>query len=625
MKLDGYTEKKESLLNLLNEIYNIAAPLNMDNIINDVKKDMTMLKAENFQLVVVGEFSRGKSTFVNAMLGRRILPSSIKPTTAVISKISYDDEPTYKLHYRNSNMPVQEISAEKFSELIAPKETNLIEKIQAQLAFNKQSELDSISYAEIGYPLDFCRENVNVVDTPGTNDLNAGRIEITYNYVEKADAVILVLAANNPLTASELEFLKERVLGNQIKDIFFIINYKDALNSHQEEEVVKNYINDNLHEKLPELPANLKMYMVSSLQALLYRRQNINGEILKPRQLAQLPEDFNDTGFPEFEKSLGEFLANDKGKAKINKYAERGSKISHRIYEDINLRLEMSTKSLDEITAQYNKLEPAFKNAQKEVKRVIRILKDNLENGVEDISNECTIAGNKMRNAANSVVDSYSGSYNEDEIKQKVNRAVHEKINKFIRKVSKKQQDLFDDQMEYVNSELKKIWNDVYINYNSNAVSSIDYKADFDLDISVSSSTSSQDSFGGACAGAIIGGLLGGPIGFMIGGFFGSFLGSGSSRSTTTSVRHSINMSFNNNTESMRKNVVEQYRKNVNRICSDIDKSVNNRIDDMRNQLNAVMKQKNDAKIDTDALQKDLESRRVRIKNVFSELNRLQE
>ena len=55
-----------------------------------------------------------------------------------------------------------------------------------------QEDLSEIDFVEIRYPLPLCRNNVEVVDTPGTNDLNTGRVDIIYNYLQKADAAILV-------------------------------------------------------------------------------------------------------------------------------------------------------------------------------------------------------------------------------------------------------------------------------------------------------------------------------------------------------------------------------------------------------------------------------------------------
>ena len=123
MDLKVYTDKKEKLTTKLQQLYTIAKDLELTNRMDFIGENIECLDREKFELVVVGEFSRGKSTFVNAMLGNKILPARKKATTAVISKIIYSDEPKYYLHYKDETKNVEEITEEKFLKLIAPKES----------------------------------------------------------------------------------------------------------------------------------------------------------------------------------------------------------------------------------------------------------------------------------------------------------------------------------------------------------------------------------------------------------------------------------------------------------------------------------------------------------------------
>ncbi len=135
------------------------------------------------------------------------------------------------------------------------------------------------------------------------NDVNKTRIELTYQYLCKADAVVMLLAADQMLSISEVEFLRERILSRQIKDVFYIINRKDTLSGPEEESKVIAFAKRNLEEIIPsELSGELRIFLLSSYQALLFRRQE-NGDELTAKQLTKIPMDFADTGFPEFEKS----------------------------------------------------------------------------------------------------------------------------------------------------------------------------------------------------------------------------------------------------------------------------------------------------------------------------------
>lgn len=122
MDLERYICKKNLLKQNLQQLYVIADELELKNKTDLIKRSIEFLDNEKFELVVVGEFSRGKSTFINAMLGKKILPAKKRATTAIISKIIYSDEPKYYLHYKDNKKQIDEISEEFFLKLIAPGE-----------------------------------------------------------------------------------------------------------------------------------------------------------------------------------------------------------------------------------------------------------------------------------------------------------------------------------------------------------------------------------------------------------------------------------------------------------------------------------------------------------------------
>ena len=119
MDLAGYQEKKEKLQAAQRAMAAAARELSLDRQAGSLEEDAALLAKEKFELVVVGEFSRGKSTFINAMLGRTILPVSKNPTTTVISKIVYGGQPAYTLHSK-TGQPDQPLTEAEFSRLVAP-------------------------------------------------------------------------------------------------------------------------------------------------------------------------------------------------------------------------------------------------------------------------------------------------------------------------------------------------------------------------------------------------------------------------------------------------------------------------------------------------------------------------
>jgi len=140
---------------------------------------------ELFLLVVVGEFNSGKSAFINALLGARVLREGVTPTTAVITRVRYAPSP------------------------------------------NERREGPLL---EVGYPLDLLRD-VAVVDTPGTNAIVREHEEITSHFVPRADLVLFVTSADRPFTETERVFMERiRTWG---KKVVVVLNKIDLLAKDQ--------------------------------------------------------------------------------------------------------------------------------------------------------------------------------------------------------------------------------------------------------------------------------------------------------------------------------------------------------------------------------------------------------
>ncbi len=140
---------------------------------------------ELFLLVVVGEFNSGKSAFINALLGARVLREGVTPTTAVITRVRYAPAP------------------------------------------NERREGPLL---EVGYPLDLLRD-VAVVDTPGTNAIVREHEEITSHFVPRADLVLFVTSADRPFTETERVFMERiRTWG---KKVVVVLNKIDLLAKDQ--------------------------------------------------------------------------------------------------------------------------------------------------------------------------------------------------------------------------------------------------------------------------------------------------------------------------------------------------------------------------------------------------------
>jgi GTPase SAR1 family protein len=214
-----YREAIEQIKRLLNEMeINLPAEL-VDaegRTIAELRHD---LAADAFNVVVVGEFSRGKSSFLNALLGQELLPVGVTPTTATINVLTYFEHPRMRVFRFDGT------------------EENLREEPDCLQSFVAESEFnpDLVRYVEIGVPSPLLENGMVYVDTPGVNDLSEQRADITSQFLPRADALIILLDSTQAVTSSERDFLETAVLANRIGRLMFVLNFADKLDAEDRE------------------------------------------------------------------------------------------------------------------------------------------------------------------------------------------------------------------------------------------------------------------------------------------------------------------------------------------------------------------------------------------------------
>lgn len=463
MGFDEYAVKRADLLAQLESLQGVNDSLHNIEVKDALAQCAEALAHDKFRVVVVGRFSRGKSTFVNALLGRRILPTSKKPTTAVISKITYGEPPQFTIHYKNKSQEV--VNEEEFFAIKAPKfcdRESTADEVAETLA--EQAKINDIDYVEVAYLLEFCKNSVDLVDTPGTDDLNQTRIEITYKYLNQADAVILLLAADQALSIGEAEFLEERILKQQIRDIFYIINRKDTLNGPDEEERVRQFVRQNLGKILQVNPETITPYLVSSYQALLFRRQ-ASGDMLTAKQTRQLPDSFEATGFDEFEQALQQYLGEEKGRKRLALY---GRKLIHNIdamIEDITARLGLLEHSTDEIKAVIQALETEAVKIKNHTKAVLGQTKFNLEARAASLEEQCQLALASITKRLQDLVNAYEGDVTDKTIHDLVQTELTEQQKELVHSLEQYISQAIDVEYEAAIKALQALWCDFEESY----------------------------------------------------------------------------------------------------------------------------------------------------------------
>ncbi len=167
------------------------------------------LRENAYKVLVVGEAKRGKSTFVNALIGRDILPTDVDVATSQVFNIRPSEREAYRLRFEDGSereIPPEDLP--HYGSRIMP---------DARVVPTAEG---AIRWIEVDVPIRFLPKGVSILDTPGLGALHAGHAQITHRFVPEADAVIFVLESGQPVVEDDLKFI-EQIL-TVTRNIFFV-------------------------------------------------------------------------------------------------------------------------------------------------------------------------------------------------------------------------------------------------------------------------------------------------------------------------------------------------------------------------------------------------------------------
>jgi GTPase SAR1 family protein len=294
------------------------------------------------EIVVVGEFSNGKSTLVNALMGLDILPSGIGAVTNNITTIKKGE--------------VNQLQCENFSQ----KDIN-VNDIKSAIENQENHNLKEIKIELANFPF----KDYVIVDTPGINDQNRERELITYEYAPKCDAMIFVLDIARGFTKYESDFFSD--LSETAKDkIFVVLNKYDAYEHIEHSKIYQMLKDQGISEN--------KAFIVSSKMALSSIQEK-NHEMLKA------------SGILSLRQELFQYVDNSQSKIVLKK---RKQTILNRIEELCITEIDSNISSLkmnhNEIETSIQKLEQDALEAEIEAEKIISALNEKTRNISEKIN-----------------------------------------------------------------------------------------------------------------------------------------------------------------------------------------------------------------------------------------------
>jgi Dynamin family len=232
----------------------------------DLAKVQTRLDSQTFRVAIVGDFSRGKSTLLNALLGEKIQPVRAIPCSGTVTVLRYGATKRVIARYRDGRE--EEIPFEQYQEKASISE-------EAALS-NQEDELNSdLLELVLEHPgLALCQQGVELVDSPGLNE-RSDRTLLTQELLKNVDAVIFLAHALQPLAEGERNSLKNLRLqlnggdaSRPAENLFVVVNFMDMLRGEQDHQQVKQLCEKSLLGKDVVLSSPDHLHFISARSAL---------------------------------------------------------------------------------------------------------------------------------------------------------------------------------------------------------------------------------------------------------------------------------------------------------------------------------------------------------------------
>ena len=232
------------------------------------EKDILSRRDDPFTLVICGEFKRGKSSLINALLGEDVTPVNVTAETVTLNRISYGPHWNEAVLSGGKHLRLSDEEMQR----------DHLENLMRQSGF-------SFRQIELQRPNEFLKKAV-VVDTPGLGDSMQDFTEMVEEALAQADAVVYVFSVNYPLSQTEQLFLKTMIVPQRYTDLLLVGNYLDTLNSEEDYGRIKKLLASRIQNLLPGQEPWL-------LSALDERCRQLGEERPNPEMAGALAEHFD--------------------------------------------------------------------------------------------------------------------------------------------------------------------------------------------------------------------------------------------------------------------------------------------------------------------------------------------
>ena len=274
------------------------------------------LAVERFQLAVLGQFKRGKSTVLNALLGQSVLPIGVVPVTAIPTFIESAATPSIRVTYVSGK--VEEFQPNSMEALREKLTTFVTEEANPRNVLN-------VARVDVFLPAQLLERAVVLIDTPGVGSTYRHQTAAADAVLPECDAALFVVSADPPITEIEIDYLAR--IRKTVARLIIVLNKIDIVESHERQKAV-TFLRDALVDHAGLDPFT-PIFCLSARDAI---RAKESGDA----------EALAASSFAELERHLVQFLATEKRETLNAAVAQKAAAL----VAQLQLETEIALKSL---------------------------------------------------------------------------------------------------------------------------------------------------------------------------------------------------------------------------------------------------------------------------------------
>jgi GTPase Era involved in 16S rRNA processing len=360
--------------------------------VSNIEELRTRLAHGRLHLAVLGQFNRGKSTFINALIGCKILPTSVLPLTSVPTLITWGPHLKCTVKFLNAKPDI--IVQKSLEDITATLTTYVAEE-------NNPKNQHCVREVEVQCPSPLLENGTVLIDTPGFGSTYLHNTRTALETLVECDAALFLVSADPPLTQMEVEFLKQ--VQNRVARIFFVLNKIDLLSEPDLAEVDR-FIRETLVSRM-EYEVDLKLFHICAIKGLNAKKQHTDDN------------DWKLSGMDSIRSGVLDFMTREKyftlSQALSEKLKEALKKITSTLQREIEEHLkpiELMHKEYNEFVASADTIRKAVEKeialVEIERKAVLKFLDEQSQQGESTLQNALAMSLNSLFTNSSGVLKS---------------------------------------------------------------------------------------------------------------------------------------------------------------------------------------------------------------------------